>query len=302
MSEAVKQEDVEMKEAIEATLDPAAAASATEVTGVESKKEETKPESVPAEKEETAEEKQVRQKAEIAGASETIYINNLNETVTIKNMKQTLRNLFRNFGTVLDVVVHRNLRMRGQAFVAFEHKKSAWRAVNEVKDFPLYGKPMQLAYAKTQADALVKRKLPEKLDEHLAERKVRKKVSRRDNPIRQKALEARRAARTAAENAPVDGKAAAPAAAQRRIVQMPDEYLPPNKILFVQNLPDSVNKDALETLFTQFPNLSEVRMIPGRKGIAFVEFTDETSSGVAREALHNQKYEESKIKVTFARQ
>jgi len=32
---------------------------------------------------------------------------------------------------------------------------------------------------------------------------------------------------------------------------MPDEYLPPNKILFLQNLPESVTKDQLVALFSQ---------------------------------------------------
>lgn len=30
---------------------------------------------------------------------------------------------------------------------------------------------------------------------------------------------------------------------------MPDEYLPPNKILFIQNLPDDITKERLETMF-----------------------------------------------------
>lgn len=63
----------------------------------------------------------------------------------------------------------------------------------------------------------------------------------------------------------------------------------------------------------RFPNLVEVRTIPGRKNIAFVEFADEQSSGVARDALHNTKFsgttgavmaqseEGLKIKVTFAK-
>ena len=32
---------------------------------------------------------------------------------------------------------------------------------------------------------------------------------------------------------------------------MPDEYLPPNKILFLQNLPENVTKDQLLVLFSQ---------------------------------------------------
>ena len=33
---------------------------------------------------------------------------------------------------------------------------------------------------------------------------------------------------------------------------MPDEYLPPNKILFLQNLPETVTKDQLMALFSQY--------------------------------------------------
>lgn len=55
----------------------------------------------------------------------------------------------------------------------------------------------------------------------------------------------------------------------------------------------------------RYPNLAEVRTIPGRKNIAFVEFADDVSSGVARDALHNTKYGEGdaalKLKVTFAK-
>lgn len=83
---------------------------------------------------------------------------------------------------------------------------------------------------------------------------------------------------------------------------MPDEYLPPNKILFLQNLPETVTKDQLVSMFSQYPNLHEVRLIPSKKDIAFVEFMDEASSGVAKDALHNFKLDgENKIKITFAR-
>ena len=57
-------------------------------------------------------------------------------------MKQTLRALFLNYGDVLDVVAHRNLRMRGQAFVSFADANIASKAQREVNRFPLYSKPM----------------------------------------------------------------------------------------------------------------------------------------------------------------
>ncbi|CEQ42634.1 SPOSA6832_04461 [Sporobolomyces salmonicolor] len=227
-------------------------------------------------------------------ASEVVYVNNLNEKIKLDI-------LFREYGLVLGVTAHRNLRMRGQAFVTLDSKEAAAKAVKEVQKFPLYGKPMQLTFARTESDALVKKRHPEDMDQHKEERLKRK---------------------------------------TRRIPQMPDEYLPPNKILFVQNLPDDTTKESLEALFRpcvrltvspsplssplpplpspvesltsphrcSFPNLVEVRTIPGRRNIAFVEFADEGSSSVARDALHNTKFgaeagkdEGLKLKVTFAK-
>ena len=49
----------------------------------------------------------------------------------------------------------------------------------------------------------------------------------------------------------MDGGAAVPVS-KRPNVQMPDEYLPPNKILFLQNLPENVTKDQLMALFAQY--------------------------------------------------
>lgn len=60
---------------------------------------------------------------------------------------------------------------------------------------------------------------------------------------------------------------------------------PPNKILFVQNLPDVVNERMLKLLFQQFESFQEVRLVPGQAGIAFVEFGDEGKARVAMQGL-----------------
>ncbi|KAH8120035.1 RNA-binding domain-containing protein [Phellopilus nigrolimitatus] len=227
-------------------------------------------------------------------ATETLYIQNLNERIKVDVMKQTLRALFKNYGDVLDVVAHSNLRMRGQAFVSFATADNAKKAQREVNRFPLYSKPMQISFAKTRSDAVVKKLDNDRFDQHKAARLEHKKATRYTNPLKRKI----RAKRMAAE---VDGAAALPAP-KRPAVQMPDEYLPPNKILFLQNLPESVTKDQLLGLFSQYPNLHEVRLIPTKKDIAFVEYMDEGSASVAKDALHNYKLDgENKIKITFAR-
>ncbi|THH08348.1 hypothetical protein EW145_g2764 [Phellinidium pouzarii] len=226
--------------------------------------------------------------------SETLYIQNLNERIKVDVMKQTLRALFENYGAVLDVVAHSNLRMRGQAFVSFETADAAKKAKHEVNRFPLYSKPLQVSFARSRSDAVVKKVDSESFEKHKAARLEHKKATRYTNPLKQKF----RAKRMAAE---VDGASALPAP-KRPAVQMPDEYLPPNKILFLQNLPENVTKDQLLALFSQYPNLHEVRLIPTKKDIAFVEYMDEGSAGVAKDALHNYKLDgENKIKITFAR-
>jgi hypothetical protein len=143
---------------------------------------------------------------------ETLYVNNLNEKIQPKVMKVTLKNLFRQYGVVLDVVAHKNIRMRGQAFVAMTDRTAAERAVKEIRGFPLYGKPVMVQFARTPSDAVVKRKTPALLDVHLEERKARKsrlalrtrfyshwlisscssaELSRRANPLRKKAAAAK---------------------------------------------------------------------------------------------------------------
>ncbi len=84
---------------------------------------------------------------------------------------------------------------------------------------------------------------------------------------------------------------------------IPEEYLPPNKILFVQNLPDDLDVDGLSSIFGAFEGFREVRLVPGRKGIAFVEYEAEAGAISAKErtagmALGN---EGKVIKVVYQR-
>lgn len=85
---------------------------------------------------------------------------------------------------------------------------------------------------------------------------------------------------------------------------VPDEYLPPNKILFVQNLPDEYDIDALTGIFGRFEGFREVRLVPGRRGIAFVEYEAETGAISAKENTAGLTLGEGgqTIKVTYQRQ
>jgi U2 small nuclear ribonucleoprotein B'' len=54
-------------------------------------------------------------------------------------------------------VAKTNLKAKGQAFIVFDSVESAQKAIEEVQGFELFGKEMQLQFAKTRSDAFVKR-------------------------------------------------------------------------------------------------------------------------------------------------
>jgi U2 small nuclear ribonucleoprotein B'' len=76
----------------------------------------------------------------------------------------------------------------------------------------------------------------------------------------------------------------------------------PNKILFVTNLPEETNEMMLRVLFQQFPGFREVRLVPGRSDIAFVEYETEIQAGEARSSLQGFKITMSHaMRVAFAK-
>lgn len=58
----------------------------------------------------------------------------------------------------------------------------------------------------------------------------------------------------------------------------------------------------LSMLFNQFPGFKEVRLVPGRSDIAFVEFENEVQSGTAKDALQGFRITPSNaMRITYAK-
>jgi hypothetical protein len=55
-----------------------------------------------------------------------------------------------------------------------------------------------------------------------------------------------------------------------------------NSTLFVTNLPSETTREALEVLFRQFPGYHDVRLVPGREGIAFIDFDSEVGASSSK--------------------
>ncbi|CAL2041964.1 CBN-RNP-2 protein [Caenorhabditis brenneri] len=189
--------------------------------------------------------------AELAPNS-TLYINNLNEKIKIEELRKSLIAVFKQFGEIVSVMCFRTLRMRGQAHVIFTDISAASAAKEALTGFPFYEKPMKIQFAREDADIIAKQKgtYMDRQPKYLSE-KIQKKPrsKKREN----------------------GGEGPAP----------------PNKILFCTNLPDNATAEMLEIMFNQFPGLKDIRMVPNRPGIAFVEFDTDSLAIPARTTLNN---------------
>jgi U2 small nuclear ribonucleoprotein B'' len=115
---------------------------------------------------------------EVLPPRKTLYVRNLDESIKLPILKQELQTLFSQFGHVLNVVAHKNIRMRGQAFIVFEDLQSAEKALSIVQDFPFHGKNMAVNYAKTPSDDTVKREhTEEEFEQHKMQRLENKGIS-----------------------------------------------------------------------------------------------------------------------------
>lgn len=63
------------------------------------------------------------------------------------------------------------------------------------------------------------------------------------------------------------------------------EENPPHTILLLINLPEETTELMLQALFNQFSNLKEVRLIPNRHDVAFVEYETIEAASNARDGL-----------------
>ncbi|KAI0103707.1 RNA recognition domain-containing protein [Nemania sp. FL0031] len=245
----------------------------------------------------------------------TVYVRNLEERVKPDMLKEALTAVFSEYGHIIDIVALTNLKAKGQAFVVFDKPESALQAIEEVQGFELFDKPMQLALARTRSDATVartgnkeefelhqRRRLAEKDKRKAAEAAEEQKRLKRPGAAAQP-TDANRPAKTARAGAGAGTGLKATGAAAGANTVVPDEYLPPNKILFVQNLPDEYDIEALTAVFGRFEGFREVRLVPGRKGIAFIEYEAEAGAITAKENTAGMAVGDGKfIKVTYQRQ
>jgi len=213
--------------------------------------------------------------------NQTIYVNNLYEKLGKEELKKCLYSMFSQFGRILDVVCLKTIRLRGQAWIVFTDAASATNALKSMQGFLFFDKPIKISYAKTKSDAVAKLDGSFKPDKQL---RAQKNAAARETVIR----------KTHA-NRPVSAPGASGSAGASGLE-------PPNKVLFVQNLPEAAKSSMVSMLFQQFPGFLEVRMIETKPGIAFVDFETEENAAAALNGLHNFQITPSNVlHVSFAK-
>uniref|UniRef100_H3CAM3 Small nuclear ribonucleoprotein polypeptide B2 n=1 Tax=Tetraodon nigroviridis TaxID=99883 RepID=H3CAM3_TETNG len=213
----------------------------------------------------------------------TIYINNINDKVKKAELKRSLYALLSQFGQIVDIVAMKTMKMRGQAFVIFKELTAATNALRQLQGFPFYNKPMRIQYAKTDSEVIAKMKGT--YAQELPANQMKKAAVVPAVPLHSPAAQVRPVRDTPE---PI------------RNLQVPDN--PPNYILFLTNLPEETNEMMLSMLFNQFPGFKEVRLVPGKHDIAFVEFESDLQAGVAKDALQGFRITATcAMKITFAK-
>lgn len=186
----------------------------------------------------------------------------------------------------MDVIALKTLKKRGQAFVVFKDIPSATNALRSMQGFPFYDKPMRIAFAKSKSDAVAK------LDNTFVPR---------DKKYKKKAAETKKKpTKQLRQSVPIIQPAAVeeptPTPMQQNVPEVP------NQILFLSNLPDETTEIMLSMLFEQFVGYKEVRLVPGRHDIAFVEFDNPDQARTAKDTLNGFKITPTHaMTITFAR-
>lgn len=219
--------------------------------------------------------------------NQTLYVNNLYEKLTKDELRKSLYAVFGQFGKVLDVVCLKTYRMRGQAWVVFEDVVSATNAMHSMQRFPFFDKPMRITYATSKSDAAAKA-------DGTFEGADRKARSKRNTAARDALLQKGKERKTGPGH--VSG---GPGGATQTTAGGTSG---PNKILFVQSLPETATVQMIQMLFSQFPGFQEVRMVEARPGIAFVEYEADSQATTAMKGLQDFKITpQNAISISYAK-
>lgn len=193
-------------------------------------------------------------KTEDVPPNHTVYAKNLNDKIKLDRMKASLYAAFSQHGKILEIVMSKARRLRGQAWITFDDVASASNALRALNGAPVFDKPLVLQFGKDKADVIARR------EGTFVPREKRKRE------VKAEPAAASGSGSVAKKPTHANGHGAAPPPPP------PPQVTVPNKILFLQELPDSCNQDMLSVLFKQFHGF---KVRAGRSGVCMCDGMDD---------------------------
>ena len=224
--------------------------------------------------------------------NETLYVNHLNEKIKTDLLRENLYYLFSQYGDVLEINIRKSKKMRGQAFIVYKDINDATRAKVSLNNFLFLGSRINIDYAKSKSDIIVKIKGQssqnneeyQKTGTYLSRK--RKRMLEYQN-IKEEKKEKKKETVEKKESIELDE-------------DIDGECLNENKILFVTGLGKEVNEKMISLVFNKFKGLKDIRFFNGR-GFCFVEYDNEINAGTALLSLNNMKLtENTTMKISYA--
>jgi len=87
---------------------------------------------------------------------ETLYVSNLNDKISVSDLKALLYEFFAAFGQVVAVQIVKKKPIRGTAFVSFKTVTQASIALRNSKGSILCGKELQVQFSRKRSDEVHK--------------------------------------------------------------------------------------------------------------------------------------------------
>ncbi|KGG50354.1 hypothetical protein DI09_75p140 [Mitosporidium daphniae] len=188
--------------------------------------------------------------------SSTLYVQNLNEKSSISLLQKELFYAFCPFGKILDIKIKKNMKMKGQAFVAFDSVEEASKALVARQGSIILHKPIVVRFAR------FKSYISSKKDQDYEEQRSRQDEYK---------------STFAVSNIYYREPVCDPEANQVTTVA---------SNLDVPNIPSlEAPEERLNSLFASHLGFKEVRLVPSKKDIAFVEYENDVFANAARLAL-----------------
>ncbi|ORM42366.1 U1 small nuclear ribonucleoprotein A [Babesia sp. Xinjiang] len=255
--------------------------------------------------------------------NQTLYINNLNDRVNVKVLKAALREMFGRFGKIIDIVALTSFWRKGQAFVVFDTVEAAQNAMNHMQGFMFHGHAMRINFAREKSDAVAKAegtfqprpegpKKPRAIKEREATQlKIFEKLQSdylagtlegMTQPGDPKLIQALQAAQARMNN--MTRTKAAGAEVRGDVMHHYSTTVGarglPNRILFVEGLPEGVGVSDVNAIFASSLGFLEARVIASRR-VAFIDFDNEFNAGYAMQAVQGHVIGDSSLRISYAK-